>query len=51
MHAVAVIGFLNSTMSAVEGDYLYFIISILEGYLDISVTIMFTTEDATAKGI
>ena len=48
---MAVIGFLNTTLSSVEGDSVNFSIGVLQGSLDVSVTIMFTTEDVTAKGI
>ena len=48
---MAVIGFLNTTLSSVEGDSVNFSIGVLQGSLDVSITIMFTTEDVTAKGI
>ena len=50
---VAVIGFLSTTVTAVEGsnnNWLNFSIGVIQGYLDIHVTINFTTEDVTAKG-
>ena len=50
-YLVAVIGFLNTTLSSVEGDSVNFSIGVLQGSLDVSVTIMFSTEDVTAKGI
>ena len=52
-HTEAVIGFLNTTLSIVEGDsnnHLNFSIGILQGYLDFSVTINFMTENITAQG-
>ena len=51
MYPVTVIGFLNSTLNTVEGDDLIFTVGVLQGSLDVSVTVMFTTEDATAKGM
>ena len=51
LYPVTVIGFLNSTLNAVEGDDLIFTVGVLQGSLDVSVTVMFTTEDATAKGM
>ena len=51
MYLVTLIGFLISTLNAVEGDDLIFTVGVLQGSLDVSVTVMFTTEDATAKGM
>ena len=51
LYPVTVIGFLNSTLNTVEGDDLIFTVGVLQGSLDVSVTVMFTTEDATAKGM
>ena len=50
---MAIIGFLNTTISILEGagSLLNFSIGVLQGYLDILVTITFTTEDVTAQGI
>ena len=50
---VAVIGFLSTMVTTVEGsnnNWLNFSIGVIRGYLDISVTINFTTEDVTAQG-
>ena len=50
---MAVIGFLSTTVTAVEGsnnNWLNFSIGVIQGYLDTHVTINFTTEDVTAKG-
>ena len=51
-NAVAVIGFLNTTLTTTEGknNWLNFSIGVIQGYLDIHVTINFTTEDVTAQG-
>ena len=51
-NTVAVIGFLSTTVTAVEGsnNWLNFSIGVIQGYLDIHVTINFTTEDVTTKG-
>ena len=49
---MAVIGFLNTTLSALEGEItINFPIGVVQGYLDTLVTVLFTTEEATAKGI
>jgi hypothetical protein len=48
---VAVIGFLNPNISVYEGDgVLNFTIGVVQGYLDTSVTVLFTSEDASARG-
>lgn len=51
LSSVAVIGFLNTTLSALEGEItINFPIGVMQGYLDTLVTVLFTTEEATAKG-
>lgn len=48
---VAVIGFLNTNLGVHEGeDVLNFTIGVVQGYLDTVVTVLFTSEDASAKG-
>ncbi len=48
---VAVIGFLNANLSVYEGEgVLNFTIGVVQGYLDTSVTVIFTSEDASARG-
>ena len=48
--AVAVIGFLNTNLTIFEGDEVNFTIGVLQGYLDTTVTILFTTESSNAQG-
>lgn len=49
---VAVIGFLNTNFTIFEGEgTLNFTIGVLQGYLDTFVTVVFTTEASSAKGI
>ena len=49
---VAVIGFLNTNLTIFEGEgELNFTIGVLQGYLDTFVTILFTTEASSARGI
>ena len=48
----AVIGFLNTSLDVLEGEgTLNFTIGIVQGYLDTFITVLFTTEEETAKGI
>ena len=48
---VAVIGFLNTNLTVFESEgTLNFTIGVLQGYLDTSVTVVFTTEASSAKG-
>lgn len=50
--SVAVIGFLNTTVSLVEGNSVLNIsIGVLQGSLDALVNVIFITEDMTAKGM
>ena len=45
------IGFLNTNLSVYEGEgVLNFTIGVVQGYLDTIVTVLFTSEEATAKG-
>ena len=49
--AVAVIGFLNTNLTIIfEGGEVNFTIGVLQGYLDTTVTILFTTEASNAQG-
>ena len=49
---MAVIGFLNTNLTIFEGEgELIFTIGVLQGYLDAFVTVLFTTEELSAKGI
>lgn len=51
MTPVAVIGFLNTNLTIVESKgTLNFTIGVLQGCLDTSVTVVFTTESSSAKG-
>ena len=48
---VAMIGFLNTNLSVHEGeDVLNFTVGVVQGYLDTVVTVLFTSEDASANG-
>ena len=48
---MAVIGFLNTNLSVREGEgALNFTVGVVQGYLDTSVTVLFTSEDASARG-
>ena len=45
------IGFLNTNLTIFEGEgTLSFTIGVLQGYLDIFVSVLFTTEASSAKG-
>ena len=46
----AAIGFLNTNLTIFEGGEVNFTIGVLQGYLDTTVTILFTTEVSSAKG-
>ena len=47
---VAAIGFLNTNLTIFEGDEVNFTIGVLQGYLDTTVTILFTAEASSAQG-
>ena len=47
---VAAIGFLNTNLTIFEGGEVNFTIGVLQGYLDTTVTILFTTEASSAQG-
>ena len=48
---MAVIGFLSTNLTIFEGEgTLIFTIGVLQGYLDIFVSVLFTTETSSAKG-
>ena len=48
---MAIIGFLNTNLSIFEEEVtLNFTVGVLQGYLDTLVAVLFTTEEATAKG-
>ena len=49
---MAVIGFLNSNITVPRGKgTVNFTIGVLHGYIDTMVTVLFTTEASSAKGI
>ena len=47
---MAIIGFLNTNLTLEGEGVLNFTVGVLQGDLDTSVTVLFTTEDTSAKG-